>query len=187
MPTEPPLHALHNHLRSESVPIPAPGVATPLMPTVPEKLISAMSDTSTLAIQIVRIHATNFKHEPLSQDARNWYTWHLQIGYVLAMSGQAQFILNGKIPCPDEAVNLTSHMNWCLADNAIHVFCLQNMSPAEVMFASEFDTVHTMWSALMKRHTKLGPLAQILDMKAILDIRFSLITPITDTTNNILH
>ncbi|KIY53945.1 hypothetical protein FISHEDRAFT_68320 [Fistulina hepatica ATCC 64428] len=183
MPSGTTSRSLCNYSDSRSGPVPALTPSAPaLSATMPDVTSVVPLDASAPTIFFTRIDAADFEHAPLSRDLRNWHTWHLQIGYVLAMSGQAQLILNGTLPCPDAITEPNAHMNWLLSDNAIRAFCLQNMSPAEETFASQFSTSHTMWSALAERHTN-----QILDMLAILELKYSLSESITDTTDDIMR
>ncbi|KIY49360.1 hypothetical protein FISHEDRAFT_72693 [Fistulina hepatica ATCC 64428] len=132
------------------------------------------TDAAHPRIPYIRINGTKFKHAELSEQHHNWDSWSRHIGYVLAMSGDADDILNGTLARPDPDYEPISYRNWGKLDGAIRALCLKNMTLAEVSFVEDgaFSTSHDMWDALRAHHTKLGPMVQVLDMRSILNMRF---------------
>ncbi|KIY45826.1 hypothetical protein FISHEDRAFT_60688 [Fistulina hepatica ATCC 64428] len=133
------------------------------------------SDASHPRVTYVRINDTTFKHNDLSEQHRNWDSWSRQISYILDMSGSAADILDGSLAQPDRDYEPIAHSNWRQMDRAIRALCLKHMSLAEISFVEDgaFPASSQMWDALRARHTKLGPMIQVLDMRSILTMRFS--------------
>ena len=93
--------------------------------------------------------------------------------------------LRGVIPCPDQALTPEAYYVWLHNDEALKGLLLETISPVDRSLVRDLKTSFEIFTKLRARHENLGPFAQILLVKKMLDVKFIEGTPLSQTITEI--
>jgi hypothetical protein len=155
--------------------VPAGGPAAPITstPTAPTGGTTTTASTSTNIKPAITTIVTTLTERMIADPSwpatgnnildlaqTNWQEWSRRLK-LLADRMLVAGYLNGKLACPDPAVDPSAHAIWIGSDGSLRAFILERISPDDYDYASTFDTSHTVFEGLRTRHEKLGLHAQI--------------------------
>jgi hypothetical protein len=86
------------------------------------------------------------------------------------------------IPCPDQALTPEAYY---VNDEALKGLLLETISPVDRSLVRDLKTSFEIFTKLRTCHKKLGPFAQILLVKKMLDVKFIEGTPLSQTITEI--
>jgi len=122
----------------------------------------------------------------LDHNKDNWVQWKSEVTSLFQLYELGGY-LDGSIPKPDPVVDPISAFHWDKNNDILLAFLTLKTSMADHYYIDNKTTAHDAWKALVDRHEKLGPMAQIALLNKIFAIRYQPDTvPLETTTTSIL-
>jgi len=120
----------------------------------------------------------------LDLEKGNWDEWSHHMHIITQRTGFRHW-LNGTYAPPDVASQANQHYTWQLNDDSMRGFILQNILRAECKIIEDLHTSNDMWKVLHTHHEKHGTWHQIMLVKQLLEIQFTIGTPLNETVEKI--
>jgi hypothetical protein len=115
----------------------------------------------------------------------NWEEWNFQLQVQTDRLGFSKW-LRGTLPCPDAHTHPKAHNIWETNDCSLRAFIFGHISQSDFNAVESLATAHLVYEELRLRHEKLGPHAQLLLIKKVLDYRYNPDAPLHRGADNIL-
>ncbi|KAG2118633.1 hypothetical protein DEU56DRAFT_918731 [Suillus clintonianus] len=141
--------------------------------------------SSAVSITACRLSKTDLdKIELLDRVKNNWTSWSelmLEIFHMNLLEGYT----TGTVARPDAAREPVAARNWDLNNAGIIAALRNRVSPDDKRVLDGITNARVAWNALRSRHQKLGPIAQILKIQELLNVRYSRDTNLAETSHRL--